>query len=648
MNRHRTHRSFLGLAVAAVVLLALIGSGTAGAPPPDGPGGGGGGHEETGYTSPSALYRIDVGGVQEMLTQTDTESGYLEWVDAAPDVDAVGNVVFSSTMPAPSDGTTDAELYLLEPDGTLVQLTDNTTVVSDETGEEEPVNDLNPAFSPDGTKVAYDSAPMSVEGESGLAGAQVWVLDVATKTTTRITALEASTGAARHATWSPTGDEIAFTLGDGQRSSIASVDVGTGEVGEITPEGSHDSQPSWHPTNPDLVAFTRRAGINADVWLKNLSTGTFLPLAQTPSLAEGRPAWSPDGSLLAYQRGDESVGAAVWTMQPDGSGKQAVTVPGTWSDRNPAFVDGDTLVYESTEGAPPVADVAITKTGEPALVKVGDEVTYTIPVVNNGLLTAPNVTVVDTLPTTMTYVSADVVFAEPEHGEETPGEATIDVAGSDYTGYVLTVGFGDLAKSELGAPIATITIVATARQAGTWTNDAVVSIEPDEGDDTVDPVDANNEAGAVTTVLPGPLVGTPGDDVIVGTPGDDVILGLGGDDVLIGLGGNDRLVGGAGNDVLRGGPGNDVLIGNTGADELYGGDGRDVLEGRGGRDLLIGGPGADVLRGGDGRDVLEGRAGKDRLLARDGFRDVVRGGTQRDVAYVDRGLDRVFGVEVIR
>ncbi|HXV33669.1 MAG TPA: hypothetical protein VD769_06640 [Gaiellaceae bacterium] len=645
-----------------VIVVALTVLGGATAAPPDEPG-----HDEAagGYVSPSALYKIDIGGVHSRITQTATASGYLEFGDVAPDVDANGNVVFSSTMPAPSDGTTDAEIYLLQPDGTLVQLTDNTVTVSDETGLEEPINDLNPEFSPDGTMIAYESPPLdeSEPGEaaappetSGLAGAQIWVLDLATKATTRITAVKAAVGAAKQPTWNPVGTEIAFTLGDGRRSHIVRMNLDTGTISDVTAEDSHDSYPSWHPTDPVLLAYTHRAGINADVWLKNVSTGSMQALADTVRLAESRPAWSPDGSLIAFQQGDESVGAAVWTMLPDGSDEQAVTVPGLWSDRSPAFADADTLVFESTEGAPPVADLAITMTGA-STAPVGTTVTYVIPVVNNGLLTAPDVMVVDTLPAAMRYVNASVVYATPEHGEEPePGEATISANGN-----VVTVELGDLARGERGAPGATIAIETIASRTGTYANTAAVTLTAAEGDDIVDPVVENDVATVATTVTPSPsgvtILGTPDDDVITGRAGRDVIAGLGGDDLIRGLGGNDVILGGPGNDRLVGGPGADALRGGDGLDVLLGGDGNDSLFGGARADRLDGGPGADLLWGDAGNDLLIGLAGADRLFgergndlfrARDGRRDRISGGLGRDTGACDWKLDITSSIEVHR
>ena len=56
----------------------------------------------------------------------------------------------------------------------------------------------------------------------------------------------------------------------------------------------------------------------------------------------------------------------------------------------------------------PSADLSITKTDWPDPVNAGDELYYTIRVDNGGPDDAPNVTVVDTLPPEVTYITDDL------------------------------------------------------------------------------------------------------------------------------------------------------------------------------------------------------------------------------------------------
>ena len=81
---------------------------------------------------------------------------------------------------------------------------------------------------------------------------------------------------------------------------------------------------------------------------------------------------------------------------------------------------------------------------------------------------------------------------------------------------------------------------------------------------------------------------------IVGTAKGEYLAGGGHDDVIYGLGGNDTLLGGAGDDRIYGGPGNDVITPGAGADHVYGGPGSDTIYAADGeRDVIDCGPGRD-------------------------------------------------------
>jgi hypothetical protein len=84
---------------------------------------------------------------------------------------------------------------------------------------------------------------------------------------------------------------------------------------------------------------------------------------------------------------------------------------------------------------------------------------------------------------------------------------------------------------------------------------------------------------------------------IVGTAKGEYLAGGGHDDVILGNGGNDTLLGGAGDDRINGGAGNDIINGGSGADSL------------------VGGPGSDTIKAADGeRDVVDCGRGRDRAV----------------------------------
>jgi uncharacterized repeat protein (TIGR01451 family) len=123
----------------------------------------------------------------------------------------------------------------------------------------------------------------------------------------------------------------------------------------------------------------------------------------------------------------------------------------------------------------PQADLAIAKTDSPDPVLVGEQLTYTLLVTNNGPQAATGVEVVDTLPGGVTFVSAS--------------------AGCSVAAGTVTCDVGDLA---VGGEVE-ITIVVTADVEGGITNSATVTGAEQ------DPVPGNNTATQETNVIPATL-----------------------------------------------------------------------------------------------------------------------------------------------
>ena len=80
------------------------------------------------------------------------------------------------------------------------------------------------------------------------------------------------------------------------------IDTGQGKIAgkpeQLTRELTPDYMPSVSADGKSVVFVSERTG-NADIWLKNLETGTETPLTQTPS-QELHPEISWDGALVAY------------------------------------------------------------------------------------------------------------------------------------------------------------------------------------------------------------------------------------------------------------------------------------------------------------------------------------------------------------
>jgi len=135
----------------------------------------------------------------------------------------------------------------------------------------------------------------------------------------------------------------------------------------------------------------------------------------------------------------------------------------------------------------PVADVGIGKTGS-ATVPASSNLVYTISVTNFGPSSASSVTVTDTLPLGVTFVSA--------------------TGGGVNTSGVVSWTLGTLASGQ----ISNITVTVTAPASGSLTNTASVSSP------TGDPNSTNNVTAPVITTV------TPMADVGLGKTGSATVL----------------------------------------------------------------------------------------------------------------------------
>jgi Tol biopolymer transport system component len=175
--------------------------------------------------------------------------------------------------------------------------------------------DIGPAYSPDGTHVAYT---VIVNGQG-----RVFELDVVDAGTKRVKRIATNAGALSP-TWSSDG-RIAYSSGGLLYTANAD---GSGKRRYVAPTKAY--APAWRPHSDQLAYLTSHGATNLDLWV----AGTLRAKA-----AIGKPAWSPDGTKLAFQRD-----GAIWvTTGPGAETKLATTniEPGSpvWSP------DGKNVAY---------------------------------------------------------------------------------------------------------------------------------------------------------------------------------------------------------------------------------------------------------------------------------------------------------------
>jgi Tol biopolymer transport system component len=176
-------------------------------------------------------------------------------------------------------------------------------------------NDAWPAWSPDGTKIAFAGRP-----DSEPCPPDVFYYGCARDlhiVNSDGTGLRMVTSGAAAPAWSPDGDRIAFQTsgGDGGTAIVVVNADGSGEaVLARTPQGS-DIAPAWSPDGGTIVYASIR---NEDWGIYAVpATGgperTLIPAGHSLGYVDD-PTWSPDGKLIAFVA-DSGIGV----MRPDGS-----------------------------------------------------------------------------------------------------------------------------------------------------------------------------------------------------------------------------------------------------------------------------------------------------------------------------------------
>jgi Tol biopolymer transport system component len=373
--------------------------------------------------------------------------------------------------------------------------------------------------------------------------------------------------------WPSRSGMLAFRSDRDGEPDVFTMDAAGANAANITASsGIADGQPAWSPDGR-RIAFVRRAGENGkpDLYTMGPSGAARTRVTRT-SVVERDPAWSPDGTRIAYAA-RTSVGGPfrIFVTQPDGTGTtQLTTQPAGDADRSPAWSpDGTRIAFVSDRDG-----------GFPEI--------YTMNADGSGVNRLTANVFVDGNPSWSP--DGTRILIERCCAEGSSDIAAIDVATHADTNLTNSPTFMDFDPvwSPDGAGIAYVSFLVGEGNPDIWAMNA----------DGTSPVRLTTDPAADLSPdwQPDPtctIRGTSGPDpALLGTEGNDVICALAGDDVV---------QAGLGSDLVLAGPGNDTVAGEDGADSLIGGADNDALDGGAGFDVLDGEQGIDTcLPGPDG------------------------------------------------
>jgi Tol biopolymer transport system component len=154
-----------------------------------------------------------------------------------------------------------------------------------------------PEWSPDGNYIALAShGPDSKNLD-------LFVLDTNNKELTRITDDPATE---RNASWSPDGSQIVYASNAGDTWNIFAVDVETGDTVQLTHGPDNNAQPDWSPDGEKILFISKRDG-DIEIYIMDSDGANQHRLTTSPG-QDTDPEWSPDGNYFAYAHGDSKFG----------------------------------------------------------------------------------------------------------------------------------------------------------------------------------------------------------------------------------------------------------------------------------------------------------------------------------------------------
>ena len=218
-----------------------------------------------------------------------------------------GKIAFSSNR----DGD-DHEIYVMNADGSDVRrLTNNL------------VQDIHPAWSPDGQRIAFSSS-------RGGGISAIHVMNADGSDVRRLTNNSVRWG--YHPSWSPDGQRIAFS--SGADTYVMNSDGSDVMLLTDNPPGE-GGVPSWSPDG-QRIAFDAEPGGVDEIYVMNADGSDVTLLTDGFRKTGQHPAWSPDGQQIAFES-SSYADSYIYVMNADGSEVKRLTRNSEHEDTLPAW-----------------------------------------------------------------------------------------------------------------------------------------------------------------------------------------------------------------------------------------------------------------------------------------------------------------------
>jgi len=238
-----------------------------------------------------------------------------------------GKIAFTSSR----DGN--LEIYVMNNDGTRqVRLTNNT------------VDDLFPAFSPNGRKIAFVS-----QKTPGFSDANITIMNADGTDQTNLTSIILRSSPRpwedwenSSLSWSPDGSKIAFD----DAGEIFAINVDGSNRTNLTNNPTLDIAPAWSRDGSRILFTSHRVGY-LTMHTMNAADGSDVQMLSSRGYFwDVSPDWSPTGDKIVFTELNEDWFPLIMIATPDGKNRRIVEGGGSGTRNMPKWSpDGKKIVF---------------------------------------------------------------------------------------------------------------------------------------------------------------------------------------------------------------------------------------------------------------------------------------------------------------
>jgi Tol biopolymer transport system component len=277
-------------------------------------------------------------------------SGLLPTEPSAQTTSPEGKIVFVRPGTEPSEncfGQPCADIWVMDADGTNQSNLTNTP----------DTNEGQPAWSPDGTRIAFTGPGALNEDNSGGLG-DVYVMDADGTNRTNLT--DTPNFLEYRPSWAPSGTQLVFVRElPGQiiseQQDIFVIDANGENANNLTQTDANEDDPAWSPDGAKIAFSGVRNGGEEILTMDPDGNNEEILTGDGSDAFDEAPDWSPDGTKVVFMKQSQELGCCepweIWAVNRDGSGDTNLSNHPS-DDMGPSWSpDGSEITFTSNRDA---------------------------------------------------------------------------------------------------------------------------------------------------------------------------------------------------------------------------------------------------------------------------------------------------------